>query len=170
MSRLSLEMVRLAAGDLTAFARMDGASILSGETVRRKVYTVSANRNGRGGEPPPPRVPGTLRAACLDVREDVGLAARWSGRIATVRPGRVTHRVRGGAPRVVAAERSRLEEAEVGVPLGGADIDIGPGPAVVGRQRLEGLDQLVPRIVPIVVPDRMQMAAFVCCDGGFVLV
>jgi len=30
------------AGDLKAFARMDGASILSGETARRKVYTVAA--------------------------------------------------------------------------------------------------------------------------------
>jgi uncharacterized protein GlcG (DUF336 family) len=29
------------AGDLKAFARMDGASILSGETARRKVYTVA---------------------------------------------------------------------------------------------------------------------------------
>src|ERR1700730_9671347 len=29
------------AGDLKAFARMDGASMLSGETVRRKVYTVA---------------------------------------------------------------------------------------------------------------------------------
>jgi glc operon protein GlcG len=29
------------AGDLKAFARMDGASMLSGETARRKVYTVA---------------------------------------------------------------------------------------------------------------------------------
>ena len=28
-------------GDLKAFARMDGASMLSGETARRKVYTVA---------------------------------------------------------------------------------------------------------------------------------
>ena len=30
------------AGDLKAFARMDGASMLSAETARRKVYTVAA--------------------------------------------------------------------------------------------------------------------------------
>jgi uncharacterized protein GlcG (DUF336 family) len=30
------------AGDLRAFARMDGASLLSGETSRRKAYTVAA--------------------------------------------------------------------------------------------------------------------------------
>ena len=30
------------AGDLKAFGRMDGASLLSGETARRKVYTVAA--------------------------------------------------------------------------------------------------------------------------------
>lgn len=30
------------AGDLKAFVRMDGASLLSGETARRKAYTVAA--------------------------------------------------------------------------------------------------------------------------------
>jgi len=34
------------AGDLKAFARMDGASILSAETARRKVYTVAMTGMG----------------------------------------------------------------------------------------------------------------------------
>ena len=106
----------------------------------------------------------------LYISEDVRLAIRRTSAVAAVRPNRVDHCIRSREPIVVTNEAAAAEETLIWVPRSGADVEVRPGGSVVGRERLKGFNQLIARIIAVVIPDDVQVSTLVNRNPGKELV
>src|SRR5436309_12373025 len=131
-------------------------------------------RAGRHGWSPHPKTPCSLAVLLglpnLYVSEDVGLAIRRTSAVAAIRPNRVDHLVRSRKPIVVTNEAAAAEETLIWVPRSGADVEVRPGGPVVRRERLKCFNQLIARIIAVVIPDDVQVSTLVNRNPGKELV